>query len=64
MNLIRITFILIAFGSFCAESHSHESTSKAHYLGNEGVMVVNGGVKILFDPFFHSSFGYYTLVPE
>ena len=33
----------------------------AHYIANEGVMVVHGETKILFDPLFTNSYGNYTL---
>jgi L-ascorbate metabolism protein UlaG (beta-lactamase superfamily) len=36
----------------------------AHYLGNEGVLVVAGESKILFDPLFRNAYGQYELVPE
>ncbi|MCI5046398.1 MAG: MBL fold metallo-hydrolase [Aquisalinus sp.] len=35
----------------------------AHYLANEGVMVVRGETKILFDPLFQNSYGQYQLPP-
>lgn len=38
--------------------------NKATYLANEGVMITGSTHKILFDPFFHNSFGHYPLVPE
>ena len=44
-------------------SHAHDEAT-AHYLGNEGVMVVHGDTKILFDAFYASSYGQYALVPE
>jgi len=37
--------------------------SRAHYLGNEGVMVEHGATKILFDPLFQRVFDQYELVP-
>lgn len=64
MKLKLIAVLLLGLGSFCDETRSHEFTSQATYLGNEGVMVNNEGVKILFDPFFHNSYGHYTLVPD
>jgi L-ascorbate metabolism protein UlaG (beta-lactamase superfamily) len=33
------------------------------YLGNEGLMIVEGDSKILFDPFFDNAFNTYQLVP-
>ena len=42
---------------------AHEFGSQLQYLGNEGVLYTNGKNKVLFDPFFHNSYGSYTLVP-
>ena len=61
----------------CHQNHSHQVHShpnsavkqgaefgQATYLGNEAVMIEHGDNKILFDPFFHNSYGTYQLVPE
>ncbi len=37
--------------------------SRAHYLGNAGVMVEHGATRILFDPLFSEDFNEYELVP-
>ncbi len=42
---------------------AHDSAT-ATYLGNEGVMVVHGETKILFDAFYADGFGQYALVPD
>lgn len=42
----------------------HENNSIATYLGNEAVMITNGEIKVLFDPFFHNNFNIYQLVPN
>jgi len=63
MNLaIKVMFLLVTL-SVSLKVFAHGDSSKAHYLGNEGVMIEVGGEKILFDPFFHNSYGHYTLVP-
>lgn len=36
----------------------------AHYIANEGVMIVRGKTKILFDPLFRNSYGNYELPPK
>jgi len=41
---------------------SHEDFADARYLGNEGVLVSHGGLKVLFDAFYDSSYGTYVLV--
>ena len=68
MTLKLTLFFTILFTCTVAISansaHSHDSNAASHYLGNEGIMVENAGVKVLFDPFFHNSYNNYTLVPE
>lgn len=49
---------------FCAQAHGHDATAQATYLGNEGVLVVRGETKIVFDAFYANSYGQYTLVPD
>ena len=43
---------------------AHESAGAARYLGNEGVLVTLGEVKVLFDAFYADSYGSYVLVSE
>jgi L-ascorbate metabolism protein UlaG (beta-lactamase superfamily) len=38
--------------------------SVAHYMANEGLMVVHGDTKVLFDPLYSQSFNNYMLLPE
>ena len=53
---------LIEMAPAAAAAHG---PSDAHYLGNEGIMVVRGDTKILFDAFYAESFnGTYSLVPD
>lgn len=40
-----------------------DPVSVAHYLANEGVMVVRGETKVLFDPFMESGYGRYEVLP-
>lgn len=40
------------------------AAGEAVYLGNEGVLVVSGGTKLLFDPLYGNTFGQYQAVPE
>jgi L-ascorbate metabolism protein UlaG (beta-lactamase superfamily) len=37
--------------------------AKAHYLANEGVLIVAGETRIAFDPLFRNDFGAYRLLP-
>ena len=54
-----------AFAILCTSlgAHAHD-IHEATYLGNEGVMIVNGDTKILFDAFYAQSYGQYALVPD
>ena len=45
-------------------AHSDEESSTAHYLANEGLMVVHGETKVVFDPLFRNSYGRYQLLPK
>ncbi|MGF1456488.1 MAG: MBL fold metallo-hydrolase [Alphaproteobacteria bacterium] len=38
--------------------------AEARYLGNEGVLVIHGETKVLFDAFYRQGFGQYALVPD
>jgi L-ascorbate metabolism protein UlaG (beta-lactamase superfamily) len=55
---------LLLTGLGATQAGAHESDARAHYLANEGVMVVHGETKVLFDPLFNESFGEYRLVPD
>lgn len=58
--------VLLAVFNGASFAHQNDTAhqASAQYLGNEAVLVVNGGSKVLFDPFFHNNFGIYQLVPE
>jgi len=64
--IVKIILLLLLFFSSILSAHEQNKAqiSQATYLGNEGLMVKNGSVKILFDPFFHNNFNLYSLVPE
>ncbi|MGH9334890.1 MAG: MBL fold metallo-hydrolase, partial [Vicinamibacteria bacterium] len=38
--------------------------AKAHYLANEGVLIVSDETRIAFDPLFRNDFGTYRLLPK
>jgi L-ascorbate metabolism protein UlaG (beta-lactamase superfamily) len=66
---ILIAFILLLVGVSVSahdslDSQSHADKNLARYLGNEGVLISINDQKIVFDPFFHNSYGNYTLVPQ
>ena len=54
--------LLLLFATGSTLTQAHDST--AHYLANEGLMVVHGETKIMFDPLFRESYGQYRLLPE
>jgi L-ascorbate metabolism protein UlaG (beta-lactamase superfamily) len=62
----KTLFILLCLlaGIGAAQAHSDHPPPTAHYLANEGVMVVHGDTKVIFDPLFRSSYGRYRLLPE
>jgi glyoxylase-like metal-dependent hydrolase (beta-lactamase superfamily II) len=59
--------LVITAGAAFAQNADYDSgsdVSKAVYLANEGLMVVQGETKVVFDPLFRSSYGQYQLLPE
>jgi len=60
-----LLLLLITAGVVFAQNpESHSDTSRAIYLANEGLMVVQGETKVVFDPLFRNSHGQYQLLPE
>ncbi|MFK8028797.1 MAG: MBL fold metallo-hydrolase [Gammaproteobacteria bacterium] len=68
MPLKLSTIIFSALMLFACSSPTRDqslpNSGTAHYLGNEGLLITTPHGKVLFDPFFHNSYGHYTLVPE
>lgn len=62
MSMKRVTQCVILV-AFCVTAEAQETTS-VQYLANEGVMIVHGDTKILFDPLFNNSYNRYRLVPK
>ena len=60
MRLLIISILLF----LSTKNHCHEQLATTTYLGNEAVMVTNGQIKIVFDPFFHNNYNIYQLVPD
>jgi len=61
---IAAIFASVILGSSAAFAQVDVApTSRAHYLGNAGVMVEHGATRILFDPLFREDFSEYELVP-
>ena len=53
--------LAFVFAPLAALAHDHAT---ARYLGNEGVLIVHGETKVLFDAFYAESYGQYALVPD
>jgi len=51
-----------AFGALCGGAAAESAT--AYYLGNEGLLIEQGDVKILFDPLADNTYGQYELLPD
>ena len=49
-----LSLLLLTTGTTFAQT-SISDTSSAMYMANEGLMVVQGETKVLFDPLFRSS---------
>ena len=66
MNQIRSLAAVMSILALSAPINSlaHDDPAVAHYLGNEGVLVVHDDTKILFDAFYANSYGQYALVPD
>lgn len=54
------SIVLLALLPMVAGAHE----SSARYIGNEGVLVVSGETKVLFDAFYADSYGNYVLVSD
>jgi L-ascorbate metabolism protein UlaG (beta-lactamase superfamily) len=71
-NLVRVTAALLAFSTVLAvrcatrsdSSSPPEPQARAHYLANEGVLIVSDETRIVFDPLFRNDFGTYRLLPQ
>lgn len=57
LSIITASFLSLV----CIPCQAQDAT--AHYIANEGVMIVRGEKRILFDPLFNNSYGHYTLPP-
>jgi len=65
-NIKHITALLLVTSGLALakgpESNHHGSS--AMYMANEGLMVVAGETKVVFDPLFRNGFGQYQLLPK
>lgn len=61
---MKYFLLIVVITLFSPSSHAHEHQATATYLGNEGIMIQEGDIRIVFDPFFHNGYNNYQLVPE
>lgn len=66
---IRLThtlllLLLTSVFAYADSTDSRTAVSRVQYLANEGLMVVQGDTKVLFDPLFRNSHGQYQLLPK
>lgn len=47
-----------------SDAHAHDPESRATYVGNAGILIEHGELKILFDAFYSQSFNNYLLVDK
>ena len=67
MNKILLRMLLSLLWTvncYADSSDSNTSVSRAQYMANEGLMVVQGDTKVVFDPLFRNSYGQYQLLPK
>jgi len=51
--------------ALCALGHTAAAEdATAYYLGNEGLLIAQGDVKVLFDPLADNTYGQYELLPD
>ena len=58
-----LILVLITTGIAFAKAPG-SATPSAHYMANEGLMVVQGETKVVFDPLFRDGFGQYQILPK
>ena len=62
--LLMLLSLLWIVNCYADSSDSNTSVSRAQYMANEGLMVVQGDTKVVFDPLFRNSYGQYQLLPK
>lgn len=64
-SLLRtlLLFVLLTAGMLAASTNAFADDATAHYMANEGLMVVHDDTKIVFDPLFRNDYGQYLLLP-
>lgn len=62
--LTAVSIILVWVAGYAQADDAVSDTAMAMYLANEGVMVVQGETKVVFDPLFRNGYRQYLLLPE
>ena len=62
--LLVLLSLLWTVNCYADSSGSNTSVSRAQYMANEGLMVVQGDTKVVFDPLFRNNYGQYQLLPK
>jgi L-ascorbate metabolism protein UlaG (beta-lactamase superfamily) len=62
--LRTLLLLLVSVAAVAKEPHSHTAPSSVQYMANEGLMVVQGETKVVFDPLFRNAYGQYQLLPK
>lgn len=60
MNMVLL--LVLTAGVVVADTNGHDAV--AQYMANEGLMVVQGDTKVVFDPLFRNAYGQYQLLPK
>ena len=64
MRRKNFAYVILFFSlALISRAFAADEAPRAHYLANEGVLITNGEVKVLFDPLFDNSYGLYQLLP-
>jgi L-ascorbate metabolism protein UlaG (beta-lactamase superfamily) len=64
MPVIKKLSLVLLFMCIAMQGRAHQDAASVTYLGNEAILVTGQAGKVLFDPFFHTNFGIYQLVPD
>lgn len=61
---MKKTAVILAALLLAQPALAHDTHADATYMANEAVLVVQGDLKIMFDPFYSNGFGTYPEVPD
>ena len=62
-HILLLVLFSMAF-TYAQADDPTTAVSRAQYMANEGLMVVEGDTKVVFDPLFRNSYGQYQLLPK